>query len=440
MHNSPAPNSYPRIVKSGSVTVKIYRCRNGKYFTYTVHWLIGKRRFRRSFSCEARALDFASETAKNLAEGHVDATTISTTEAAIYREAARLLADQLPIHVAIGEYVTATKRLAEKGSLLEAVDHFVKVASRNPQRRKVPEIVEEFIAAKSCDGLSPRYIEDLTFRLRRFAVDFPHAIGDITTTEIDDWLRALNVSLITRNNFRRLVITFFNFARRRGYLPRDRETEAKWVEQPKVITGPIAIFTPGELAELLNVAQGQSKLAIVLGAFTGIRSAEMLRLNWEDFHWDEEVIELGSDQTKTASRRLVPVLPALHRWIEPFVQRTGSVLKYSLPVCLAEAFATTADRASEVREPDAPPLLWKRNGLRHSYASYRLALTSDVAMVALEMGNSPQKIFSNYRKLVTKSHAVAWFDLSPNGSQPPGGTHPDSTGGYNNSGCVASAG
>lgn len=413
MKKTSVGRSYPHAVKFGSIAIKIYRCRNGKYETFVTNWRIGKRAFRRGFSNAERAVEFAEATARNLAAGHVDATTISTTEAAIYREAARLLANRLPVHVAVGEYVTAKERLSDKGTLLEACDHFVRAASRNLQRRKVPDIVEEFIAAKSGDGLSPRYIKDLTFRLRRFATSFPYVIADIMTPEIDDWLRGLNTSLITRNNFRRLIITFFNFARRRGYLPRDRETEAHWVEQPKIVTGPISIFTPRELAELLEAAHGQVKLAIALGAFTGIRSAELLRLQWENFHWEEEVIELGSDQTKTASRRLVPMLPALRAWIDPHAKSAGLVLNYSLPVCLAEAFATTAERATETRGSDAPPLPWKRNGLRHSYASYRLAVTSNVSELSLEMGNSPQKIFSSYRKLVTRAHAEAWFNVTP---------------------------
>jgi hypothetical protein len=40
-------------------------------------------------------------------------------------------------------------------------------------------------------------------------------------------------------------------------------------------------------------------------------------------------------------------------------------------------------------------------------------MLEDVAKVSLEIGNSPQKIFSNYRKVVTKSQAAAWFGIMP---------------------------
>ena len=54
-----------------------------------------------------------------------------------------------------------------------------------------------------------------------------------------------------------------------------------------------------------------------------------------------------------------------------------------------------------------------QNILRHSYASYRLAQMSDSAKVASELGNSPQKLFTNYNKLRTPEQAEAWFAVVP---------------------------
>ena len=56
---------------------------------------------------------------------------------------------------------------------------------------------------------------------------------------------------------------------------------------------------------------------------------------------------------------------------------------------------------------------WKRNGLRHSFISYRVAETQNVAQVALEAGNSPQMIFKHYRELVTPKAAAGWFGIRP---------------------------
>jgi hypothetical protein len=57
--------------------------------------------------------------------------------------------------------------------------------------------------------------------------------------------------------------------------------------------------------------------------------------------------------------------------------------------------------------------VWKRNGLRHSFCSYRLAITQDVAKVALEAGNSAMMIFKHYRELTTDEEAKQWFGVFP---------------------------
>jgi len=56
---------------------------------------------------------------------------------------------------------------------------------------------------------------------------------------------------------------------------------------------------------------------------------------------------------------------------------------------------------------------WPQNGLRHSYATYRLAQCQDAAKVALEMGNTPTMIFRHYRELVLPQDAAAWWSISP---------------------------
>ena len=55
----------------------------------------------------------------------------------------------------------------------------------------------------------------------------------------------------------------------------------------------------------------------------------------------------------------------------------------------------------------------RRNGLRHSFISYRLAAVGNEHQVALEAGNSPAVIFASYRELVRPEAALAWFSVMP---------------------------
>jgi hypothetical protein len=56
---------------------------------------------------------------------------------------------------------------------------------------------------------------------------------------------------------------------------------------------------------------------------------------------------------------------------------------------------------------------WKANALRHSFISYRVAQTRDVAATALEAGNSPKIVFAHYRQLCTEAEAADWFGIVP---------------------------
>ena len=412
-------NNQPEVilVRSGSVTTRIYTTEKSGTCYYTVAWNCGGKRHRQHCRTLEQARKFAKAQADRIAAGTAQVMRVSVAEVQTLREAQQHLTGlDTSLHSATREYASLLREIGPHGTLRQAVEFFRLNAVRPELQRTVTQVYGEFLVAKKAGGCSQTYLDDCRLRLGRFSHDFQMPISEVCTRDLEDWLFALTNSLVTRDNFRRLIITLFNFARRRGYLPRDRETEAKWLEKPKLVGRPIQIFTTGELTELLEATEGQCQLAIALGAFTGIRSAEMLRLNWEDFNWGEEVIDLGSDQTKTASRRLVPILPALKAWIGDDVKKYGPVLSYSLAACLAEAFGTAAKKATKRRkmvDSDAPALRWKKNALRHSYASYRMAVVCDAAKVSLEMGNSPQKMFSNYRRVVTKAQGEAWFGLVP---------------------------
>jgi len=54
------------------------------------------------------------------------------------------------------------------------------------------------------------------------------------------------------------------------------------------------------------------------------------------------------------------------------------------------------------------------DGLRHSYASYRIRqLKGNLPELAQEMGNSPKEIINSYKRNVTDAEAQAWFNIMP---------------------------
>jgi integrase len=57
---------------------------------------------------------------------------------------------------------------------------------------------------------------------------------------------------------------------------------------------------------------------------------------------------------------------------------------------------------------------WPNNGLRHSFASYRLAAIHDAPRVASELGHtSPTMLYNVYRELVLPEEAERYWTIAP---------------------------
>ena len=98
----------------------------------------------------------------------------------------------------------------------------------------------------------------------------------------------------------------------------------------------------------------------------------------------------------------------LRKWLEPLAKPSGPVAN---PSSVARAIRRLGP--GESKEDEVPAVVWRHNGLRHSYCSYRLASVKNIAQVALEAGNSPAMIREHYMELVTEAEANRWFAIEP---------------------------
>jgi integrase len=403
---------FPKKIKVGSVTVKIYRGRikvsGRKYEIFTVAYHGNGERRRKVFRKLADAKDAAHEIALKIAQGRANAKELSGTDLESYNTAINLLRPHgLPLHSVIEEYLAARERL-DGESILSAAKEYAR--RHRHSDKPVQEVVDELLAAKKRDGLSLRYRQSLRSHLKNgFAQAFHTNIGSITASMIEEWLAGLSQEIDgktvplgprARNNRRMSIVTLFQFARVRGYLPKDQRTEAEHVARAKDRGGEIGILKPQELAKLMKKGDAEAALYLALGAFTGLRSAELIRLEWSDINFERGHLIVAKGKSKTATRRLVPIQPNLTHWLALYRGQTGRVF-----VSEHAADRTIAFAKEHVK--------WPANALRHSYASYRLAQTQDAQRVALEMGNSPMMLFTNYRELADEHDAKAWFAIAP---------------------------
>jgi integrase len=305
----------------------------------------------------------------------------------------------------LSDFITAKRRLADYGKTInDASDYYLDHLERVRRcKTTVAELVAELLEAKRKDGRSKIYLADLRNRLKIFARDFgTQPVAAVTPGEISEWLRNVKGSPKTRANFRQNISVLFGYAADEGMIDSNPVLRVK---KPKLVDRPPEIFSVDELSALLNAAANVAPDVLpmlALGAFAGLRESEIKRLHWSEIDLRRRFVEVKAEKAKTAKRRIVRIQSNLAQWLAPYGSMTGAVVPENSRKKL-DAVRKTAKLEH-----------WSRNGLRHSFASYRLAATNDAPRVAAELGHtSPQMLYSTYRELVLPEEAERYWKIAP---------------------------
>jgi integrase len=396
----PKKPDFPLAVRRGSVTVQIYKQTSPKgYEVYLLSYYEDGLRKRPSFANLNEARKEAEEIAERLARGEVGSLVLRDTERLEYLRAHEFL-DPLgiPLDFAANEYAQARGILHDKASLLEAVRFFVASNAGDIVPIQTADLVNHLIETRKQNHASKRHVQDLRSRLTRFAKAFACEFHKIRSDQIQDFLTRLKLSPRSINNYRTAISNLFSHARLRRHVSKKHDplAEIPWAE---VAEGEVSIYTPIEFENILKHARVEMVPYLVIGAFAGIRQAELAQLDWKDVKADHIVVRAAI--AKEGTRRHAPIPINLQSWLQKYRQQGGRVVP----------FANVSNQLCRVIH-DAG-LRSKHNGLRHSFGSFRLAIVKDPAQVAYEMGNSVQMVFKHYRKVVEESEAQRWFAIVP---------------------------
>jgi integrase len=397
---------FPKEIKRGSVSVTIYKTPSKGYPLYALVYYQDDRR-RREYNADYQILlKRANEVLDDLIEARpVEVGALNSGERMEFMRSKAIIGKiNQPLDIVARHYTEAVKILGND-LVIEAAREYAK---RHPAKLppiKVADLVTEFLEEKKKQGRSERHLETLKSHCKRFGDAVCLNIGSVTAGDVDLFLDSLEIGARTRDNIVNSINTLFEYAKRKRYLPSDHDELSRVARLDNDHDGPIEIYTPEEMMTLLAAADESLVSFIAIGAFAGLRSSEIQRLDWQDVKFDSDciIVQKGKVKQRGKSRRIVPMLPNLKKWLKSVAQNSGLVWPHSKPY-LYEMLSTVATKAK---------VGWKSNALRHSFVSYRVAQIKNIPQVAYESGNSPQIIDSNYRELVTEQDAVKWFSIMP---------------------------
>lgn len=270
-------------------------------------------------------------------------------------------------------------------------------------------VVNLFLEDCAKRNLTNTHIKTVKSRMKRLvALWGSRNMLDITKEELEAYLRGID-SNETATNHLRTLSSIYKFAKDADLIPWGVRDVTQRVRRPKHSRKEPQFFTPEEMRALLRVAASGSEethyqvAMLALGGFVGLRTEEVMRINWEDIMLDHNVVRLHGGITKTARRRMSRLSDNAVAWLRKVARPSGPVVPESPRDALY--------RREDVQH--ASGVVWKHNGLRHSYVTYAMAKERNAYTVAEQVGNSPGVLQEHYMGLVLPTDAEEWFSITP---------------------------
>jgi integrase len=245
----------------------------------------------------------------------------------------------------------------------------------------------------------------LNLHLRRLQEAFPkRTLGDLTTEALRTWLSQVKsrsgapIGPYARRHHLETLRILFRTAVRERWLGID-PTEA--IEPPVVVLDAVSVLSVEDARKLFDANRDQPCIGrLALEAFAGLRYTSAARIAKEDIHFKERGITLPALKHKSRRRHYIEGLPDnLWSWLEIAPDACWTMTRRQYLEAKSKAFARAG-----VPHP--------HNVLRHSFASYHVALHQNAAKTAVLLTHrSPAMLYQHYKGRATARDASRFFSL-----------------------------
>ena len=389
----------------------------------------GGKRLKKYFKTKNEAAIFSERGNIQTQSAGITIATLSEAHRRAYIDAMNLLKPYgIGVLDAIREYVEARKEIEPyRKQLPDIVKHFKKWNKVKEESTTLERAYGLYLDDMEAKRKSARRIADQKSRLGRFLYDMGggRIVGLITPAMCNEWLNSLkvieqkkveggqeangnarkvktreNISATTRNTYRAALSAFFAYCLMAGYV---KANPIERVATSVSVSKETEFYKPDEILCMLSASDKLSDIRayLAIGAFAGLRRAEIERLDYSCIDLEERTILLAAKNTKTKKRRAVNINDALAAWLAPYaliIRRGGKIIGANFRRRM-DAFKAACG------------VKWIDNGLRHSFGTYFYALTSNEYEVAKQMGNEPEVMKEHYaNQRVTRRQAEKYFN------------------------------
>ncbi len=388
--------------------VLAYNNKNRPEYRYRVLFEEDGKKSYKVFRTQPEALEFKT-TAKDWSAEKEVKTTIAPT-----------LNKSVPLSKSsIVKYSAIERICSEYNTTLEEILAFYVKEHNKPiyttTLKNAISLYKKYLKKKS---ISDKHAKKITISLNRLQEHFKYRtyLSNINQKDILDWLDSLKVKKVINqgklvqtskpispvyyNGLLQLFSTFFNWCIKNELTDKNPTTDIEKKQKPVC---DILFYSVEDVEEWLSVSKGITKFYIAIAVFTGIRTAELMRLKVENFRLEEKEIILNANITKTKQRRIVKIPDNAMKYILAYWKH----LEKSKGFIFIEN--SIMQRLKRLSKKLTFPTI--QNGFRHTAASFYLAKTGNEYETARQMGHSVEVLKRHYAGLVRAKEAEAFYRL-----------------------------
>jgi integrase len=245
--------------------------------------------------------------------------------------------DDKKVAQTIADALEEATRRAKKGHFVEkdaraALNEILRRVNEDTMSGDTVEhFLRDWLNGKTNQGTNERYTHVVDIFLNHLGSKANALLSKISHKDARSFIKSRQAQALASKTIRvdaKILSGAFNLARKLNFIESNPFEKALAISPIKVISSTRMDFTPEQVSQILEAAQGEWKTVILFGYFTGARLEDCASMKWSNVNFEKSLIDYT--ESKRGKRVVIPISPQLEEHLQA-IASTDSTDPYITP-------------------------------------------------------------------------------------------------------------